>query len=372
VTKQTSGSLVGIEVNSEYIIGCEVRPEIGRPVLKRLVVQPLKSQCIVDGEVVDQDELVEELKLFAAKSNFRGRGVITSIANPKVLVREILVPKMTAEELKSAMAYQAQEYIPMAIENSQIDFEVIGEVANPDGTKMMKVMLVAAQKDMVMEFARSFIRAGFNLKVVDVNAFALQRSLLEYPEPIIPEEDYVASSICLIDIGSDIATFTIIIGDRVKFVRFLDKAWDNFVDSISRELSCDLSLAKEHLMKVGLVMITKPIDFEDEADLKNKVIIGNAIRKTVDDFVDELRKTIDYYSVEEESLVISQVLISGIGARIEGFCDYISKSLGIDVKLGEPFKNLNTSKVDIAGADLVKDAPIFAVSAGLGLRGIEA
>jgi Tfp pilus assembly PilM family ATPase len=88
--------------------------------------------------------------------------------------------------------------------------------------------------------------------------------------------------------------------------------------------------------------------------------------------VDELRKTIDYYSVEEESLVISQVLISGIGARIEGFSDYISKSLGIDVKLGDPFKNLNISKVDIAGADISKDAPIFAVSVGLGLRGIEA
>jgi len=371
VTKHVSGNLVGIEVNSEFIIGCEVRPDIGKPLLKKIIVQKLNSRCLVDGEVVNQDELVNELKIFASNSKFKGRSVITSIANPKVLVREITVPQMTVDELRSALVYQAQEYIPIAVENSQIDFEITGEASNPNGTKMMKVMLVAAQKDMVMEYAMSFVKAGFNLKIMDVNAFALKRSLLDYPEPVIPEEDYEASSICLIDIGSDITTFTIIIGDKIKFVRFLNKAWSDFVNSISKELNCDEETAKENLVEVGMTLITKPINFEDEADLKNKVIIGNAIRKIVDEFVDELRKTIDYYSVEEESLVISNIIISGIGARISDLDDYISKSLDIGVKSGDPFKNLNTVKAEISGADLKKDASIFAISTGLGLRGIE-
>ena len=372
MVKQASRNIVGIEVNSQCIIGCEICPDIGKPMLKRLGVQQLKNPCIVDGEVVNQDELVEELRSFAAKFNFDGRGVITSIANTKVMVRDILVPKMTPDEFKNALIYQAHEYIPIAMENSQIDFEITGEVINPDGAMMMNVMLVAAQKDMVTEFAQSFLQAGFRLKVIDLHAFALQRALLEYQEPKIQTEDYIASSTCLIDIGSDITTFVIVIRDRVKFVRFLSKAWDDFVDSISMELGCEVSFAKEHLMQVGLAMITKPKNFNDEADLMNKMIIGNAIRKTIDDFVYELRKIIDYYSVEEESVVISHILISGIGTRVVGLGEYLAKSLGTDVKSGDPFKNLNTSKVDVNGFDIVKDAPTFAVSVGLGLRGMEA
>ncbi len=113
-----------------------------------------------DGEIVDTDLFARELKAFVNRNKLRGRGVQVAVSNQKVIVRNIDMPEMTEAELRGAIEFQAQDYIPIPVDEVVLDFQVLGKRVGPDGSARQEVLLVAAQKTMINAFLAAVRQAG--------------------------------------------------------------------------------------------------------------------------------------------------------------------------------------------------------------------
>ena len=113
---------------------------------------PLPEGLVVDGEIVDTDLFARELKAFVKHNKLRGRGVQLAVSNQKVIVRNIDMPQMGEDELRGAIGFQAQDYIPIPVDEVVLDFQALGKRVGPDGAARQEVLLVAAQKTMIEAF----------------------------------------------------------------------------------------------------------------------------------------------------------------------------------------------------------------------------
>ena len=134
--------------------------------------------AVVEGEIVDPDAVSGAIRELWKRHGFRVSDVAIGVSNQKVVVRLIDLPFMERDELEGAIQYQAQDYIPIPVEEAIIDFQIIGDYMTPTDEHMMELLLVAAQRDMIQTAVAAVEGAKLRLAQVDVTAFALVRSLL--------------------------------------------------------------------------------------------------------------------------------------------------------------------------------------------------
>ena len=134
--------------------------------------------AVVEGEIVDPEAVSGAIKELWKRTGLRVKDVAIGVSNQKVVVRLIDLPFMERDELAGAIQYQAQDYIPIPVEEAILDFQIIGDYMTPSDEHMMEVLLVAAQRDMIANAVAAVEGAGLKLAQVDVTAFALVRALL--------------------------------------------------------------------------------------------------------------------------------------------------------------------------------------------------
>ena len=153
----------------------------------------------------------------------RNKTVAVGVSNQKVVVRLIDLPYMERSELAGAIQYQAQDYIPIPIEEAIIDFQIIGDYMTPADEHMMEVVLVAAQRDMIANIVSAVEGAGLRLGQVDVTAFALVRALLgSTPSWFAEETETPGEAIGVVHVSSGLTNIAVVERDsRVSLVSLL-------------------------------------------------------------------------------------------------------------------------------------------------------
>jgi type IV pilus assembly protein PilM len=172
--------VVGLDVQPGFVAAVKARVN-GSILAERAAVLPLPADVVRDGEVMDQDSLADALReLFGASG--LGKRVRVGVANQRTVLRTLELPPITdRKELAAAVGFQAQEQVPMPLSNAVLDFHPLGIIDTPAGPRQ-RVVLVAAQRDMVEKLLGAVRRAGLTADGVDLSAFALIRSLYR-PEP---------------------------------------------------------------------------------------------------------------------------------------------------------------------------------------------
>ncbi len=167
--------VVGLDIQPGFVAAVKARSN-GSIVAERAASMALGADIVRDGEVLDGDSLAEALReLFA--SNGLGKRVRLGVANQRTVLRTLELPPLTdAKELEAAVTFQAQDQVPMPLGNAVLDFHPLGIVDTPQGPRQ-RVVLVAAQRDMVERLLNAVRAAGLTPVGVDLSAFALIRSL---------------------------------------------------------------------------------------------------------------------------------------------------------------------------------------------------
>ena len=148
----------------------------GSIVAERAAGVPLAADVMRDGEVVDETALGETLKELFGAHNL-GKRVRVGVANQRTVLRTLELPPVTDQkELAAAVSFQAQDQVPMPLGNAVLDFHALGIIETPAGPRQ-RVVLVAAQRDMVERLLSAVRQAGLTAEGVDLSAFALIRSL---------------------------------------------------------------------------------------------------------------------------------------------------------------------------------------------------
>jgi len=258
----------------------------------------------VEGEKT-KEKVVGAIKQAISSSETKVQNVTMSVSGQGVVVRQVLFPKMSEGELKSALQFEAEKHIPFNINEVYIDAQVIDQ--NAEGNKM-KVLIVASKKDLVDEYLGYINEAGLEAGAIDCDAIAVTNAFI-FNNPGLGKDKTLA----LLNIGASMTNVCILKNETLNFTRDI------------------------------------PVDVKNADTLENQV-----------------RLSFDYYE-NQFGKGIDGIYVSGGGAKDTALLQRFSQAFGFEVSAWDPVKNLTVSvKVD---SQALKDASgQLAVCVGLAIR----
>ena len=327
----------------------------------------------MEGEVADHDLLASELKEFWNSHSFKGKAVAMGIANQKVVVRLLDFPRMSEEDLRGAINFEAQDHIPMPIEEAILDFVVLGP--QEEGSDLDRILLVAAQREMISRYSSAMRAGGLQPVGIDVKALALIRSTM--PNTLFDDE----GAILLLDIGSELTNLVVAQGETPTLTRFILGGSEFFAQAVADAANLPIEEAEKQLLnprvRIGYGVEDVPQGeaapegaAASEAEFDPPLIYG--VRRGLEDaaqhLAEDVQRSIEYHYSQPGAREVSQVYISGEGALVNGLDSYIGELLGISTNRGTPLQKLSANKSNVGDDQLRVMEPVLAVAIGLALE----
>lgn len=342
-------SQVGLDIGTHGVHVSEV--SVGRGGHRRLVnfgMAELPPGAVVDGEVVDIDAVAGTITTLMAATGIRTKDVVLGVANQRVFVRQVELPWMDPNDLRASLELQVQEYLPIPVEEAELDFFVLDEPV-VDDERRSRLLLVGAQREMIQAHVDAVERAGYRPTVIDLNALALLRTLRS-EAPIGGDTSEV-----LIDIGAGVTNIVIHEGGVPRFARTLILGGEDLTRAVAEELEVPQDEAARLKHATGLRRDDDPV--------------ARAIAERARPFLDELRGSLEYYRAQGGAQM-TQVLLCGGGSLLMGLADRMEEELRLPVAIGTPLAHLEVTDTVLDADQLRAVEPLLATSIGLAIGGL--
>lgn len=345
--------VVGLDIGSYAVRAAEVSLG-GQPTLERFAQVTLPPDAVRGGEVNDVGAVSAAVRRLWNDGGFKTKRVILGVANQRVIVRQAELPSMSESDLQSALRFEAQELIPIPIDDAILDFQILGDTVGADGEPRMRVLLAAAQRDMVRTHLAAVEGAGLSAAAVDVVPFALVRALTLGASFF--EGDGSAEAI--VNIGGGVTNVVVHEQGVPRFVRVLMVGGDDITQAIARDLNVDLDMAEDLKRRAA-------VGVGDDAVARASQIVSSRLGN----LVEEIRGSIDYYTAQSQSAPISRVIVTGGASRTAGLMERLQSQLGARVEPGRPLAAMRVGPVGISESQMADLEPLLAVPVGLALAG---
>ena len=358
-----NGMRVGIDLGQASIAGAQVKAARQGNALTNVAVRALPEGLMFEGEVVDVEGLANELKAFWKDSGFSGKKFSLGVANQKIVVRTLEFPIIDEKELRAAIEFQAQESIPIPLNDAILDFNVLSTEAGEDGTGRQRVLIVAAQRDMIGQFLEAANKAGLTVDGIDLQAFALMRALAP-PVAFVDQGAGGGEATALVNIGSGVTNLVVAVDGAPHFTRVVNLGCDAMVQDLMQHRGIGHDEADALRLNVGLSGSDAAV-----GDLEPTTVgeIHEVLDASSEAFADEIRRSIDYYHSQEHDGQIGQLLVSGEGALTRNMGEYLAQALHLPVQLGNPLQHVPENKSKLSQPELEAMSPRLAIALGLAL-----
>jgi type IV pilus assembly protein PilM len=343
IPRRSRGRIVGLDIGSSAIKLVEMETHGDSMRLLKYGVVDLLPDAIVDGEVMDRQLVVESIQNLFESTGVKTRRVVTAMSGRGVIVKKIAMDRMTREEAREAIVWEAEKHVPYDINDVSVDFEILDTDLGP---KQMQVLLVAAKRDAVSAHAELVREAGLEPAIVDVAAFAVQNAM-ERNYEFAPEE-FVA----LLNIGAESTNLNVVHGGVPSFTQDVPSGTGRMVEELQKRTG----LSREE----AVLQLAGPRDDE-----------GSPAAAVVGAYADEMTTALDralaYLKTAESVEKIHRLLLSGGGARIPGIAEVFLRARRSEyaVEVADPLRRV---ECDGAGDDPRPMASMLAVGIGLALR----
>lgn len=360
-------NLIGLDIGSQSIKAVQLNRKGGSLILAGLAVAeiPPEIQEEIDP-VTKQEQIANLIRRLMKDHDFRVKDVVTAISGDSVIVRYVKLPHMSVEELRNVITYEAEQYIPLAIDQVVLDFQILGEVEE-ESQKKIEVLLVAAKEEIIDQHIALLNQAGLNPVLIDVDSFALENAFeLNYGK-------LEGETIGLINIGAKLTTINILEDGVTHLTRDVAVAGNNFTREIQREFSVSFGEAEELKRNQGQVLVETEDILQMEIPKKDDAStrIGEAIVPVLNKLVAEIQRSFDYYESSIRKKKISRIMLSGGSSRLKNLDKFLADKLGVKVDVNSPFQNVEIAEKDFDTADVAANAQSFNIGVGLALRQVE-
>ena len=239
------------------------------------------------------------------------------VGNQHVIVRTLRLPAIeNPAEMEAAVRFQAQEQIPMPLDQAVLEHQVVGGVPAEEGAApQVDVVVVAARRDMVSSFVEPLRRAGLQPVGVDLSAFAMIRALADagMAGAALEPGERPSEAVLYCNVG-DVTNLAVARGRSCLFTRVSHAG----LESISERLAATRGLSAEHAAQwLSYVGLERPVE-ELEGDPETVAEARPALEEGVAALLDELRLSLDYYGAQESALPVGRIVLSGQGSAIPG------------------------------------------------------
>jgi len=340
-------STVGLDIEAGSVAAAEVAQN-GKTAVTRYGIVPLEPGAFREGEVVDPGALGDALKVLFADNDLPKR-VRVGVANQRVAVRTMRLPVIdNPAELETAIRFQAQDHIPMPLDQAVLDWEVVGRTSGPNGENQLEVVAVAGRRDMLSALMSALGKAGIKPIGIDHSAFGMIRAVargphaavgagayVEAPSSSTPYEDRIAgegaaehshdatSAKLLCNLG-DVTNLAVSRGTTCLFTRISPYGIEGIAQKLAERRTLTLEHARQWLAHVGLDAPVESI----EGDRETIAAARDALSDGATRLADELRLSLEYYATQEGAVPIEGVVACGPGANIPGLLERLERAIG--------------------------------------------
>jgi type IV pilus assembly protein PilM len=340
-------TVVGLDIEPGYVAAVEGRS--GQIGVQRAAAAQLAPGVVRDGEVVDVDTLAVVLRQLFAEHKL-GRRVRLGVANQRIVMRTIdLPPLREPKEIASAVRFQAQEHIPMPLDQAVLEHHSLGVVQTADGPRI-RVVLVAARRDMIDRLLEAARRAGLRPQGIDLAAFAMIRAL---------HRSGTSGATLYISVGG-ITNLAVADGTMCVFTRVVAHGAESMAGELAERRGLTLEHARAWLKHVGLLRAIEDIEGDREIVLEARRVLGEGLRRIADD----VRNSLDFHTMQEGAVAVERAVLTGPAGAIPGFCEQLGQEIGLPLDLGvvveaRPggFGGVDASRLAVAAGLTVEEVP---------------
>ena len=332
-------STVGLDIGSGFVKMVEVDHSGSQP---EVATSPLVPDAIVEGEIMDYGLVAGAVSELFDELGMKGRDVVTAVGGHDVIIKKIEMDRMKESDAREVIRWEAEQHVPFDIKSVELDFQVL----DPDGDRpRMEVLLVAAKRELVDHKVGLLVEAGVNPTVIDVDAFALHNAFEHnYPEAM---EGVVA----LVNVGHEVTN-----------VNLLERG----VPILTREIPFGSRKVREALQR------ERQLTAEEAEDVVQGRTGLDGLDRFVETSADEIAVGIEraaaFLMTRQSGDGLGRIYLSGGGARIPGMTEALSRRMGVETLLVNPFERVPVDPQAGGSIRLEEAAPMFLLPLGLALR----
>ena len=354
VTSGKSKSIVGLDIEAGSIAATEVRSNGGIEVIGHGVL-PLPAGIFREGEVADADALGDAIKELFSEHKL-SRNVRLGIANQRVAVRSMKLPEIDDhDELETAIRFQAQDHIPMPLEQSVLDWQIVGHSQGEGGERRVEVVAVAARRDMLQQVMRAMRAGGLRPIGIDHAAFGMIRALVRESGSAVGAGEFVTAPTYEERIDSDVqgapaagvetpiparlycnlgdvTNLAVARGSSCLFTRIAAFGVEGIAQKLAERRQLTLEHSRQWLTHVGLERPLESID----GDAVHVAAARECLAEGAAKLADELRLSLEYYGAQDDAVAVEDIVACGPGATIPGLVERIQRDLGHRFSIAKP------------------------------------
>ena len=342
----------GLDIGSSSVKIVELDGKINKLNLVNLGFENLPNDTIVDGQIMELNAVSDVIQNVCKSHSIKSNDVITGVSGHSVIIKNIVLPAMSPEELEESIDWHAEEHIPYDLAEVSLDYHVAVE-----DEEAVQVMIAACKQERLDNIKQAVQLSGKNPVVIDVDTFALQNC---YEVNYQPDPSQIVT---LLNIGASTMNVNIVQGGNSLFTRDITVGGSQFTDILQRSLG--YSFEEAEAIKRGV---------SDEGDEEsNETAIEPLIENVTETIAMEIQKTFDFYraTTEDEEIGVEKILVSGGGSKLKGLQEDLSEKLELPVETLDPFREVKVDKRKFDPDYLSEIMPEMAVAVGLALRGAE-
>ncbi|MEK6606398.1 MAG: type IV pilus assembly protein PilM [Myxococcota bacterium] len=343
-----SKNCIGLDIGSSAIKVVHIKETSKGMDLINFGIEPLPPQTIVDGTIMNQSAVAEAIRAVAKRMKIRHKEVAIAIAGHSVIIKKITVPVMTQQELEEQIGWEAGHHIPFDRDDVELDHQIL---VPRTAQGQMEVLLVAAKKEVVHDYAAVAREAGFRPVVVDVAAFSVQNSF---------EANYTVAeteSSALINVGATISTINIVSHGLSLFTRDVTIGGNAFTEEIQKQLSVSYEEAEAYKLG-GSTEAAEVVPQELE----------RVLAQVADTLAGEFQRSLDFYLATSAEGNIHRIYLAGGSAAVPALRRAIEGKSRLPCEALDPFKRMTIDQKRFDMDFLQANAPMAAVAVGLSLR----
>ena len=349
--KNKSNTVLGLDISSTAVKVLELSRNGHRYQVEAFGMEPLPVGAVVENNIQESDQVGEAIGKAISRAKSGVKQAAVAVSGAAVITKTIeMDASLSDDEMETQISIEADQYIPYALDEVAMDFEVQG--LNEKNPERVEVLLAACRRDNVEVREEALGIGGLKTKVVDVEAFAVERvyELIEDQLKLQDEDPVVA----IVDIGATNTTLNVLNRGKLVYTREQLFGGRQLTDEIQRRYG--LSEDEAEKMKRGNAL---PDDYEEEI-----------LKPFMEAIVQQVSRSLQFFYSSSPFNEIDAIALAGGSSSLHGLASAIQEKLRVPSTIVNPFAKMAVAgKVDTRA--LSSQAPSLMIACGLAMRSFD-
>lgn len=349
IASRNSG-LIGLDITATSVKLLEFKSTKKGLKVVGYTVEPLPANAVNEKNLQDVEAVGDAIRRAVKRSGSRTKNAAVAVPSAMVITKIIQMPAdLKSHEIEGQIMLEADQYIPYAIEEVNLDFHVLGP--SEDAANMVDVLLAASRSENVEDRTAAAELGGLNVKIVDIEPYTMEGAmqLISHQLP----NGGIDQTVAVFDIGASMTSLSVLRDQQLIYTREQPFGGKQLTEEIMRRYGLSYEDAGRVKRVGGLPENYEPEVLEPFRDL----------------MVQQANRFLQFFFSADKNDYVDQIVLAGGSTGIPGVAELIEQRIGTPTIIADPFNEISVSS-DIPVQRLKDDGPALMIACGLALRGI--